>query len=238
MDRPGQDSTLYSWYYRIFGKPRKKVEPVPVPIKPKKLVEKPIEKPISGSFKTTFSKNNRVMLSQLNETRKYQAIIKDVARRYNIKPSLICGIGSRESHWGRALRPRGPGGRGDFARRRPRGQRRGAEPPDGGGYGRGLMQIDYDWHEFARTGDWGDPRENLSYACVVLDRARKFFAKRARSLDKEQNLRAMIAAYNGGATATLRSINAGDDVDARTTGHDYSKDVLNRSGWFQLHGWE
>lgn len=22
-----------------------------------------------------------------------------------------------------------------------------------------------------------------------------------------------------------------------TTGHDYSKDVIKRMGWFQLHGW-
>ncbi|MDM8568034.1 transglycosylase SLT domain-containing protein [Thiotrichales bacterium HSG1] len=241
MDRPGQDSSRYSWFFRIFGKPREVVQPTPVPIrptKPKEPVNKPVEKPIGGSFKTTFSRNNRVMLSQLREARKYRSIINDVSRRYRVKPSLICGMGSRESHWGMALKPRGPGGRGDFARRRPRGKRRGVEPPDGGGYGRGLMQIDYDWHEFARTGDWHDPRENIIYACVVLDRARKFFSKRASGLSEKQKLRAMIAAYNGGATATLRSIKAGDNVDARTTGHDYSKDVLDRSGWFQLHGWD
>jgi hypothetical protein len=51
-------------------------------------------------------------------------------------------------------------------------------------------------------------------------------------------LRAMIAAYNGGATATANAIKAGKDIDANTTGKDYSKDVLNRTGWFQLHGWQ
>ncbi|MBE9563266.1 MAG: transglycosylase SLT domain-containing protein [Proteobacteria bacterium] len=239
MDRPDQEGSRYSWFFRIFGKPKQNTSPsAPVPTKPQKNVEKPIERTIAGNFKTTFSRNNRTMLEQLNESRRYHDIIKDVARRYNIKPSVICGIGSRESHWGLALRPEGPTGRGDFSRRRPRGERRGVEPPDGGGYGRGLMQIDYDWHEFARTGKWYEPRENLIYSCVVLDRARKFFDKKAQSLNKEQKLRAMIAAYNGGATATLRSIKAGSDIDARTTGHDYSKDVLNRSGWFQLHGWE
>ncbi|MDM8564144.1 transglycosylase SLT domain-containing protein [Candidatus Halobeggiatoa sp. HSG11] len=239
MDRPDKKSSRYSWFFRIFGKPKQDASPsVPVPIKPEKKIEKPIENPIVGGFKTTFSRNNRTMLEQLNEARKYNDIIKDVARRYNIKPSVICGIGSRESHWGIALRPKGPSGRGDFARRRPRGKRRSAEPPDGGGYGRGLMQIDYDWHEFARTGKWYDPRENLIYACTVLDRARKYFDRKAQSLDEEQKLRAMLAAYNSGAAATLRSIRAGDDIDARTTGHDYSKDVLDRSGWFQLHDWE
>jgi hypothetical protein len=47
----------------------------------------------------------------------------------------------------------------------------------------------------------------------------------------------MVAAYNCGATATLNAIQAGLDVDAKTTGKDYSKDVLNRAGWFQLQGW-
>jgi len=143
------------------------------------------------------------MLKQLNEAKKYRGLIEDLARRHDFLPSVICGMGSRESHWGLALTPPGPGGRGDFAQRRPRGNRRTPEPPDGGGYGRGLLQIDYDWHEFAR----------------------------------DQMLRAMIAAYNGGATATLNAIQAGQDIDANTTGKDYSKDVLNRSGWFQLHGW-
>ena len=241
MERPGQNSSRYSWFFKIFGNPREEIETSPTtltPIKPKKPVKNFIDKPIAGNFETTLSRNNQTMLAQLSSARKYQTIIKDASRRFNIKSSVICGMGSRESHWGMALKPKGPSGRGDFARRRPRGNRRGAEPPDGGGYGRGLMQIDYDWHEFARTGKWYDPRENIIYACTVLDRARKFFDKKAQGLNEEQKLRAMIAAYNGGATATLRSIKAGDDIDARTTGLDYSKDVLNRSGWFQLHGWD
>jgi len=238
MDRPGQDSSRYSWFFRIFGKPGPGPAPVPVttvpvPTKPEKVVIPSVE-----NFSTTFSKNNSTMLEQLNEARKYQDLIIDAARRYNVKPAIVCGMGSRESHWGLALKPKGPGGRGDFARRRPRGERRGAEPPDGGGYGRGLMQIDYDWHEFARIGNWQEPRENITYACTLLANFRTFFDKRARGLNEEQKLRATIAAYNGGPTATLTSIEEGDDIDARTTGHDYSKDVLNRTGWFQLHGWE
>ncbi len=239
MDRPGQDSSRYSWFFKIFGKP--KPAPVPAtlvptkPTKPKKII---VETPSIESFRTTFSRNNSTMLAQLNEARKYQDIIKDTARRYNIKPAIICGMGSRESHWGMALKPKGPSGRGDFARRRPRGERRGAEPPDGGGYGRGLMQIDYDWHEFARIGNWQEPRENITYACTLLARFKKYFDKKAQGLNEEEILRATIAAYNGGPTATMTSIKKGDDIDARTTGHDYSKDVLNRTGWFQLHGWE
>jgi soluble lytic murein transglycosylase-like protein len=181
--------------------------------------------------------NNPTMLKQLNEAKRYRRIIEAASRQYGLQPSVICGMGSRESHWGLGLTPPGPKGRGDFARRRPRGERRTAEPPDGPGYGRGLMQIDYDWHEFARTGRWNNPKENVMYACTVLDKAKTFFRKKRVRLSDDQMLRAMIAAYNGGATATLQAIQAGQDIDANTTGRDYSKDVLNRSGWFRLHGW-
>jgi len=47
----------------------------------------------------------------------------------------------------------------------------------------------------------------------------------------------MLAAYNGGLTNTLNALRTGLDVDANTTGKNYSKDVLDRAAWFQLHGW-
>jgi hypothetical protein len=100
------------------------------------------------------------------------------------------------------------------------------------------MQIDYDWHEFARTGNWQSPRENIMYACTVLEQARQFFQSSGINLTAEQLLRAVIAAYNGGAAATLQAIQVGQDIDYNTTGQDYSRDVLDRSGWFQLHGWQ
>jgi len=129
MRRPGRRRGL-SWYERIFN--RKRPKP-PRQSKPKS----------NTVLKTTLSKYDPTMLKQLQQVRKYSRIIKDVARRYSyLETSIICGIGSRESHWGLALKPAGPGGRGDFARRRPRGERVTPEPPDGGGYGRGLMQID------------------------------------------------------------------------------------------------
>jgi hypothetical protein len=227
MERPGRRGSVFNWFRKLFGK-----EPPPPPQpKPQSMPYQP------GRFNTTYDRNNSTMLKQLQEAAKYRGIIEDAARRYNVRPSVICGMGSRESHWGLALKPPGPGGRGDFARRRPRGERRTVEPPDGPGYGRGLMQIDYDWHEFARTGRWQDPRENIMYACTVLDRAKKFFQRKRVRLNEDQMLRAMIASYNGGATAALQALQAKLDIDANTTGKDYSRDVLNRSGWFQLHGW-
>ncbi len=225
MDRPGRRSAGLSWFQRLFGR---------------KLPEEREEQGHkAGRFPTTYDRNNPTMLKQLREAKKYTRLIEDAARRYKVSPSVICGIGSRESHWGLALKPPGPGGRGDFARRRPRGERRTPEPPDGPGYGRGLLQIDYDWHELARTGKWYDARENVMYGCTVLNNAKKFFQRESSfRLNDDQMLRAMIAAYNGGATATANAIKAGKDIDANTTGKDYSKDVLNRTGWFQLHGWQ
>ncbi|MCV6636910.1 hypothetical protein [Candidatus Albibeggiatoa sp. nov. NOAA] len=251
MRRPGtrdlESSTLPSWLRRLLGieeeappaptQPpvvQQPQQPTPPPTQPTRPTTPQV--PIQNRFSTNFSRNNATMLSQLREAERYRSTIEAAAKRYGFQPSVLCGIGSRESHWGLALRPKGPAGTGDFTRRRPRGSRKGTQPPDGGGYGRGLMQIDYDWHEFARTGNWRIASDNIYYACKVLDNAQRFFADRVR-LNEADKLRAMIAAYNGGATATLRAIQAGKDIDANTTGKDYSRDVLNRSGWFQLHGW-
>jgi len=224
-----------SWWSSIFGGSSKS-KPTPPPV----IATRPTTGVIPQgyfSLTTSYSKEDPQMLKQLQEAYKYKSFIEEAAQKYAFQPAIICGIGSRESHWGLALKPPGPGGRGDFARRRPRGERRTPEPPDGPGYGRGLMQIDYDWQEFARTGKWYSARDNILYGCLVLDQARRFFQQQSGKLTGELLMRAIVAAYNGGATATLRALEAGNDVDANTTGSDYSKDVFNRSGWFQLHGW-
>ncbi len=195
-----------------------------------------------GRFSTTLDRNSSAMLEQQEQAQRYKNSILEAAKNTQLPPSVICGIGSRESHWGLALRPEGPGGRGDFAKRKPRPPRTGLEPNDGPGYGRGLMQIDYDWHEFARTGNWQDPRANIMYACTVLNSARRFFTD--RGVPNHLMLRAILAAYNAGATATYGCVEEimnnqadVDEVDCKTTGRDYSRDVLNRAGWFQAHGW-
>jgi soluble lytic murein transglycosylase-like protein len=227
MDRPGKRGEEISWFRKVFGFP----QPTPM-VKPGTQPDE------LGQFPTSFDRNYPTLLQQLQAATRYRGIIEDAARRYRLQPAILCGIGSRESQWGLALRPPGPDGRGDFSQRRPRGDRYTPEPPDGPGYGRGLMQIDYDWHEFARIGNWQSPRENIMYACTVLEQARQFFQSSGINLTAEQLLRAVIAAYNGGANATLQAIQVGQDIDYNTTGQDYSRDVLDRSGWFQLHGWQ
>lgn len=230
MDKP--DAGWFNWYRSVFGQLKTTQKPdIPQVVTQPTTSTKP-----KGKIGTTLDYNNQTMLNQLNEALKYRSIIEEAARKYGFEPAIICGIGSRESHWGLALKPPTPAGTGDFSKRKPRGSRTTPLPPDGGGYGRGLVQIDYDWHEFARTGNWKSPKDNIFYGCQVMDQARTFFKART-SLSTSTLQRAILAAYNGGATATLKAIQNGLDVDAYTTGGDYSRDVLNRAGWFELHGW-
>ncbi|HLC15404.1 MAG TPA: peptidoglycan-binding protein [Thermodesulfovibrionia bacterium] len=189
----------------------------------------------SEEFPTTYSKNNPSLLKQLTESVKYADIIDDVSKSSGISNALIWGIGSRESNWGLALKPVGPAGTGDFAKRSSRKPfRPGPLPPDGGGFGRGLMQIDYDAHDFARGNDWKDPKKSLLFGMKVLTDNRNFIAKKT-SLQGEALLRAAVAAYNCGAGNVLKAIQKGRDVDFFTAGRDYSKDTLNRAGFYMLH---
>lgn len=53
--------------------------------------------------------------NELNEIarRGYRALIDQAAHDFGFQPSLLAGIGSRESHWGLLLHPLGPTGTGD-----------------------------------------------------------------------------------------------------------------------------
>ena len=119
-------------------------------------------------FETTYTSDNQSLLEQFTEAQRYHPYIMDAAEKYNLQPSIIAGLGSRESLWGLALKPKGPAGTGDFRERKfPTPYRTGHLPPDGG-FGRGLLQIDFDAHEFARGDRWKDPLENILYGCKVL----------------------------------------------------------------------
>ncbi|MFM9265691.1 S8 family serine peptidase [Tychonema sp. BBK16] len=193
-----------------------------------------------GQFKTDISINNGAYKAQLKEIltpsyygKSYKPFIEAAANKYDwLTSSVLAGIGSRETDWGlsSSLNVLGPTGSGDWTRRN------GKLPPDGLGFGRGLMQIDYDAHEFARTGNWGDPRENILYAASVLASSRNYIQQNT-NLQGNDLLRAAIAGYNAGPGNVLKAINQGLDIDYYTTGRDYSRNVLNRAGWFQLNGW-
>jgi hypothetical protein len=186
---------------------------------------------------TTYPANDASLLSQLELANALAAVIRDAAARLGVPTSAVAGIGSRESRWGLALRPTGAGGTGDFTPRRyPTQFRNGPLPPDGGGFGRGLMQIDYDAQEFARTGPWKDPGENVRAGCAILAGYRDL-VQRKTSLTGIALLRAALASYNCGPGNVLRALEDGRDVDFYTAGRDYSQDVTSRAGWFELHGW-
>lgn len=164
----------------------------------------------------------------LEEARKYKEAIETSAAKNKLDASLICAIGSRESAWGLTLKPPGPSGTGDFGSRDPA-KWGTALPPDGGGWGRGLLQIDYA-QAFAKTEAWKDPALNIEQGSRELAENIAFFEKE-RNASVDPN-RAGIAAYNCGRGNVVKAIADGRDVDALTTGHNYSADVMQRKIWF------
>lgn len=169
---------------------------------------------------------------ELAEARRYRTYIEDTADTYNLPVPVLLGIGSRESRWGLALTPPGPSGTGDFIRRG------GRLAPDGEGWGRGLMQIDWMAHEFARTGPWDDPEENINYGGKVLYSSHNYLKRRAEIGELDlwtmmlAGYHAAISAYNTGPGNVLKSLRSGRPVDYTTHGGDYSTDVIRRAEWF------
>lgn len=193
--------------------------------------------PPANTFTTTISNNNVGMRAQFTEAQKFKTFIDAAAQRISVPSAVVAGIGSRESGWGLILRPPGPGGTGDFGPRKfPTALRSAALPPDGG-YGRGLMQIDFDAFDFARTGNWKDPAANIEFGCNVLNSSVVLLGGRT-ALTGRDLLQAAIAAYNCGAGNVLTAIKQGRDLDFFTTGRNYSSDVFNRAGFFQNMGWD
>lgn len=185
------------------------------------LLKKARPKNPATAFQTTYSKWDRTLLKQLEEIKRYESVVKKVASKYGIPPSVIAGLGSRESHWGLALTPPGPGGTGDH------------------GHGRGLLQIDDRWHvPFVQSGKWANGSDNIIYGGAVLKNCMNYFVKKGNWKMSFQLIKAGVAGYNCGPRRAFDGYKIGYGVDYYTTGRDYSKDVLERAGWFQLHGWQ
>jgi len=189
-------------------------------------------------FATTIDPNDPAMLAQTRAANAFRKFIQAAAQQFGFQPAVVCGLGSRESGWGLLLKLGGPAGTGDFAPRRPMPPLRpGSLPPDGLGFGRGLMQIDFDSNPLAQIGNWRDPQTNIMAGCRLLANKLRFLRSHL-TLEDPLLHRGAIAAYNCGEGAVCKVLQAGLDVDSRTTGHNYSADVLNRAGFFQLHGWQ
>jgi soluble lytic murein transglycosylase-like protein len=133
------------------------------------------------------------------------------------------------------MRPKGPAGTGDWAPRNPR-KWGYAMPPDGLGWGRGLMQVDYAESDFGKTGNWMDPGANILFGTNELaNNIKHFTSNPAEGVDA---VRAAVAAYNCGQSAVKTAIDDGFDADHYTTGGDYSRDVLGRAAWFKANGFD
>lgn len=165
---------------------------------------------------------------------RYIEYILECSKTHDLEPELVMAIGSRESGWGYFLNPsRDPTGTGDKHPRKNKTRfRNDSLPPDGGGFGRGLMQIDFDAHEFARSENWKDPKKNICYGCSVLRSFSNYIKRTFPNMSEHDQFRASIASYNCGPGNVAKAINKRLDPDSYTTGKDYSKDVLERMYWF------
>ncbi len=189
-------------------------------------------------FNTGYALDHPQLLEDLEAAARYGASIVAAAADFGIPPAIIVALGSRQSRWGLGLTPRGPSGTADFAPRaytlphRPQ-----PLPPDRHGFGRGLILLDYDAHEFARTGDWQGPDANIRHACAVVIETRTLLRRRT-VLHGLALLRGALAAYNCGAGNVIRAVRHGLDLDFYTAGRDYSRELLGRAGFFEAHGWD
>ena len=191
-----------------------------------------------------------------SQAQPYSEVILSASRLKGVDPFLIAAIGYKESLWGQALTPPGPGGTGDFT---PRNWTPTPMPPDGLGWGRGLMQLDYHWYrdQFAKGLNWADPFQNVVAGAERYLEAVTYFSSMPktpgvtlsayaaerrgvppgvypdpRPLAGSLLNRAAIAAYNTGISNVLMSLAAGVDPDVTTAGapygtHNYSARVLD-----------
>ena len=200
------------------------IEPQPIPPTERLVTSYPLDHPI--------------LLADLQAAARYGASIVAAAADFGVPPAIIVALGSRESRWGLRLSPTGPGGTSDRAPRPWLPPERSQPLPDDGlGFRRGLMQLDYDRHEFARSGDWRSPDANIRYTCGVLNEAKAQLRRRS-VLHGRALLRGAIAACNCGVGNVMRAVQHGLDLDFYTVGRRYAAEVLDRAGFFEAHGWD
>jgi len=156
----------------------------------------------------------------------YLGTVTEECAKYGHSVAVIFGIGYRESLWGHALDRSWTG---DYIPRKPTALRLGTLPSDGLGFGRGLMQIDYDAHSFARGTQWRDDAKNIAYGCKVLADNIAVIGKKYRGVQPGPRLSMAIAAYNCGARRVMSAYDMGKDVDYYTAHRNYSAEVIELS---------
>lgn len=200
------------------------------------------------AFRTTLS----------TAARPYADFLLEAAKRDGHSPFILAAIMQHESLSGEALRPKGPTGTGDFTARPRRsigkGQKAVGEhtfsdgkkgylvvPADGGGWGRGLMQVDFESnYEWLVANDMGrDPRKNILKGSEIFLGKIKALTQRTasgkylcggvryddpRPLVGDKLIKSAIAAYNTGEGNVICSLAKGRDVDTTTATGSYSAD--------------
>lgn len=127
------------------------------------------------------------------------------ARRYNLPPALLAAIASRESRGGAALDRNGFGDH---------------------GHGFGLMQVDNrnPFPVVRAGGPFG--QQHINQAASIFRSKLDEVEREFPNLTEEQQLQTAVSRYNGGARRPF------PNSDVRTTGGDYSNDVLARAQYY------
>jgi hypothetical protein len=100
-------------------------------------------------------------------------------------------------------------------------------------HGYGYTQIDIaSFPSFVKSGKWKDPLQCYLMAIDVLEGKRHYIEPHLPQLVGDDLHRAITAAYNCGEGNVVKVVIAGQDIDSRTTDHDYSKDVWQRRNFY------
>lgn len=189
-------------------------------------------------FPTGYDEDDPQILNDHQAALHYLHEIERVAESSGLEPSLVVALASKASRVGRALTPTGPSGTADFLpRTAPHPRRTTALPPDGKGFARGLMGLDYDRDRLAHAGMWWDPGLNLESGCARIVESRERLRHRTTLVGRPL-LRAAIASVSAGTGPVLRAVRNGLDVDFFSAGRSYGHDVIERAGAFQRQGWD
>uniref|UniRef100_A0A4W5P8F6 Lysozyme g n=1 Tax=Hucho hucho TaxID=62062 RepID=A0A4W5P8F6_9TELE len=139
---------------------------------------------------------------------KYKGRITSAGQKHGVDPAVLGGIISRESRGGTGL----------------------VNSSGDNGNAHGLMQVDKRCH--SPKGACGS-QEHIDQGAQILVGSYSDVEKKYPHWTKEQKLKGALAAYNMGAG----SISSYEQVDAKTTGGDYSNDVAARAQYFKKHGY-
>lgn len=152
------------------------------------LVANGISSFVSGAKEAAFR------LALPSEISQWSTQILRASEAYGVSPWVLAGLMYRESSGGNALKPKGPAGTGDFSARTPGKTYKQPDgslytvgatglPEDGGGWGRGLMQIDWGvHHQWCTTHRWDDAQTNLNKAAELFRDNLAFFSRPAGAL--------------------------------------------------------